>query len=142
MRTKTSRIRKATQFVPSTPSTNPLVRGLTIESNYTLTENAALTNKSTLNDVLDWFGAGGALRTRNEQDITNLFSRAFAADKLLALKILFFFRDVKQGQGERPTFRICMKWLAERYPDVFIKNIANIPHYGRFDDLYCVFGKI
>jgi hypothetical protein len=135
--TKTST--KSHRFVPVTTSTNPLVQGLTIESNFTLTENLALTNKSTLNDILDWFGAGGALRTRTEEDISNLFSRAFAQDRLLATKILFYFRDVRQGQGEKRTFKICIKWLAKNYPDVFIKNIENIPFYGRFDDLYCIF---
>ena len=141
MRNKTSRTtRKATKFVPVAQSTNPLVQGLTIESNYTLTENAALTNKSTLNDVIDWFGAGGALRTRTEQDITNLFSRAFAQDKLLALKILFYFRDVRMGQGERRTFRTLLTWLANRYVDVAKKNLENVPFFGRWDDLYSLMG--
>jgi hypothetical protein len=141
MKTKTSRTRKATtKFVPITPTINPLVHGMTIASNYTLTENAALTNKSTLNDVLDWFGAGGALRTRNEADITNLFSRAFAQDKLLALKILFYFRDVRMGQGERRTFRTLLTWLANRYADTVKKNLENVPFYGRWDDLYTLVG--
>ena len=56
---------RKTQFVPkpsvNTPA-NPFVKTMQVASNYTLTENAALTNKSTLNYVLDWFGAGGALR--------------------------------------------------------------------------------
>lgn len=138
MRTKTSRTRQATQFVPLT--VNPLIQGMTIASNWTLTENAALTNKSTLNDILDWFGAGGALRTRNEQDIINLFSRAFAQDKLLALKILFYFRDVKMGQGERRTFRVLLSWLANRYADTAKKNLENVPFYGRWDDLYSLVG--
>lgn len=120
---------------------NPLVVGLAKETNKTLTENGALTNKSTLNNLLDWFAAGGALRERAESDIINLFRKAWGEDALKALKVLFYFRD-REGQGERRTFRICMKWLAENHPDVFIKNIENIPFYGRFDDLYCIFGKI
>jgi hypothetical protein len=114
---------------------------MTNAANVTFTENGALTNKSTKSDVLDWFGAGGALRQRTPQDTINLFTRAFAEDRLTALKILFYFRD-REGQGERRTFRICMKYLAENYPDVFLKNIENIPFYGRWDDLYCIFGKI
>lgn len=142
MRTTTKNTaHKAARFVPSnTPSTNPLVKGLTIESNYTLTENLALTNKSTLNDVIDWFGAGGALRTRSEQDITNLFSRAFAQDRLLATKILFYFRDVRSGQGERRTFRALLNWLANRYSDIAKKNLENVPFFGRWDDLYSLIG--
>lgn len=135
--------RKATKFVPTptpSPVVNPLVKGMTIASNFTLTENGALTNKSTLNDVLDWFGAGGSLRTRTEADITNLFSRAFAQDKLMALKILFYFRDVRMGQGERRTFRVLLSWLANRYGDVAKKNLENVPFYGRWDDLYSLVG--
>ena len=130
--------RKSTQFVPVP---NPFVKAMQVQSNFTITENGALTNKSTLSSVLDFFGAGGAIRTRTENDVIALFSKAFSEDRLLATKILFYLRD-REGQGERRTFRICMKWLAENYPDVFIKNIENIPFYGRWDDLYCIFGKL
>ena len=122
----------------SVTGTNAFVQAMKIGANYTLTENGALTNASTLNYVLDWFGAGGALRTRSETDIVQMFSNAWAQDKLMALKILFYFRDVREGQGERNTFRICLKWLAQNHPDVVLKNLENIPYYGRFDDLYCL----
>jgi hypothetical protein len=122
----------------SVTQTNAFVQAMKVESNYTLTENAALTNRSTLNDVLDWFGAGAALRTRSEADVVRLFSKAWAQDRLLAFKILFYFRDVREGQGERRMFRICMRWLAQNYPEVVLKNLENIPYYGRFDDLYCL----
>lgn len=139
MNTKNIKSRR-TKFVPSTSVVNPLVKGLTIESNYTLTENGAKTNRSTLNDILDWFGAGGALRTRTQVDISNLFSRAFAQDKLLATKILFYFRDIRKGQGERKTFRVLLKWLANNHSDVAEKNLLNVPFYGRWDDLYSLMG--
>ena len=122
------------------PTSNPFVKAMQVQSNFGLTENNALTNKSTLNYVLDWFGAGGALRQRQPQDIVNLFSRAYAQDRLTAMKILFYFRDVREGQGERNTFRILMNWLAQQYTDVARKNLTNIPFYGRYDDLYALVG--
>ena len=39
--------------------------------------------------------------------------------------------------GERHFFRVCMKWLAETYPDWAREVIIHIPDFGRFDDLYC-----
>lgn len=129
--------RKNTRFVPKP---NPFVQAMQVQGNFTSTENGALTNRSTLNDILDFFGSGGALRTRPEQDIVNLFTRAFAQDRLLALKILFYFRDVREGQGERQTVRYILKYLANNYTDVLRKNLANIPFYGRYDDLYSLVG--
>lgn len=119
---------------------NAFVNAMQVAGNYTLTENGALTNKSTLNDVLDFFGLGGALRTRSEQDKINLFSRAFAQEPLTALKILFYFRDVREGQGERQTFRTLFKYLATNYTDIARKNLSNVAFYGRFDDLYALVG--
>lgn len=121
--------------------TNPLVAGMAKSTNMTLTENGALTHQSTLSNLLDWFAAGGALRMRSDDEVVDLFQKAWGEDSLKALKVLFYFRD-RIGQGERRTARICLKWLAENHSDIFIKNIENIPYYGRFDDLYCIFGKI
>ena len=117
---------------------NTFVSALQQETNATITENGALTNKSTLNPVLDLFGCIGALRTRTEAEIIQLFSRAFATDRLLAVKTLFHCRDAREGMGERKTFRVCLKWLAQNYPDLVVKNIENIPFFGRWDDLLSV----
>lgn len=129
---------RKTQFVPAT--TNPFVGAMQVASNFTLTEKGALTNKSTLSCVLDFFGAAGAIRSRSDLDVIKLFSKAFAEDRLLALKTLFYIRDVRQGQGERKTFRTILKWLGENYADVVRKNLANVSFYGRYDDLYSLVG--
>ncbi|HOS16573.1 MAG TPA: DUF2828 family protein [Bacteroidales bacterium] len=119
---------------------NPLASAMMENSNEAFTENLALTNKSTLNYVLDWFGCGGALRQRASSDATKIFLKAFAQDALMATKILFYFRDVRGGQGERATFRNIIKYLAVYHPEVVSKNMENIPFYGRYDDLYALEG--
>ena len=43
-----------------------------------------------------------------------------------------------QVQGERRFFRVCLKWLAQTYPEAVIRNIEFIPEFGRWDDLYCL----
>jgi hypothetical protein len=126
-----------TQFVPQP---NSFVTAMTNTANVAYTEKGAITNKSTLSSVLDWFGQGGALRQRSPQETINLFTRAYAEDRLLAMKILFYFRDIREGQGERNTFRILMNYLGQHYADVARKNLDNVPFYGRYDDLYCLVG--
>ena len=137
--TRTNKSRKTTQFVPAS-NTNPFVQAMQVQSNFTTTEKGALTNKSTLNYVLDFFGAGGALRQRDDASIITLFSKAFSQDRLLATKILFYLRDVREGQGERKTFRTLINWLANNYTDVVRKNLENIAFYGRYDDMYSLVG--
>jgi len=133
-------VNRKTNHIQSTPAQNTFVQAMTNASNVTYTEKGAITNKSTLSSVLDWFGQGGALRQRSPQDIINLFTRAYAEDRLLAMKILFYFRDIREGMGERNTFRILMNYLGHHYTDVARKNLDNVVFYGRYDDLYCLVG--
>lgn len=119
---------------------SPLIAGLAKKTNKTLTENGALTHKSTLNGLLDWFAAGGALRERTEADTIALFQKAWGDDPLAALKVLFYFRDIRGGQGERKTFRTCLNWLAKNRSHAVLRNLENVPFYGRWDDLYALDG--
>lgn len=109
------------------------------ESNMTLTENGALAYKSTGSCCLDLFGTIGALRGASDEEIVTRFVRAFAEDRDLAMKILFFGRDARGGLGERRVFRVILEYLARFCPESLRKSIALIPEYGRFDDLLVLF---
>ena len=110
------------------------------EANRTYTENGAVTYASTHSDCLDLFATIGALRSADEQEILSRFVRAFTEDPDLALKTLFFARDVRGGLGERKVFRVCLQWLAHNAADSAKKNIPYIAEFGRWDDLLSLMG--
>lgn len=110
------------------------------ELNRTLTENGAETYKSTLSDCLDFFATVGALRRESDGEIIARFLRAFAEDRDVAVKILFYARDVRGGLGERRVFRLILRWLAQKAPDTVRKNLCYVAEYGRFDDLLTLVG--
>lgn len=105
------------------------------EANRTYTENGAVTNRSTGSRLLDLFATVGALRWETEQEITDRFLRAWTEDKDLALKLLFYARDVRGGLGERRVFRTVLRWMAANEPKSLVKNLPLIAEYGRWDDL-------
>ena len=110
------------------------------EANRTCTENGAVTYATTYSDCLDLFASIGALRSSNEQEIISRFVRAFTEDPNLALKTLFFARDVRGGLGERKVFRVCLQWLAYNAPSSVKKNIPYVAEFGRWDDLLSLMG--
>ena len=105
------------------------------EANNTYTENGAVTYVSTKSDCLDLFATIGALRNASDEDIITRFTRAYAEDADLAMKMLFFARDIRGGLGERRVFKIILKYLASAEPESVKKNIENVAEYGRYDDL-------
>ncbi len=110
------------------------------ESNKKLTENGAATLKTTQSDCLDLFATVGAIRRDSDEEITARFMRAFTEDKDIAMKLLFFARDIRGGLGERKVFRVCLKWLSYNAPETVRKNLSYISEYGRFDDMLALFG--
>ena len=122
-----------------TPFLN-FLKALKEEANKTRTENMAMTYRSTGADTLDLFASIGALRSASEEDIVRRFVKAWGEDRDLAMKILFYARDIRGGLGERRVFRVILSALAEMEPDSVRKNIPLIPEYGRYDDLLELMG--
>ena len=77
---------------------NELLKGLKTASNVTTTANGATTYKSTMNKVYDLFATGAAMRNASEEDCILLFKNAYEEDKSLALKCVFYLRDVRGGK--------------------------------------------
>lgn len=114
---------------------NTFLNQMKKDSNIDYTENGGITRKTTESAVLDMFGIGAAFRNRSDEDMILLFKNAFKEDRNLALKCLFYIRDVRGGQGERRFFRVVFNWLAKNYPEIAKKNLDNVSEYGRWDDL-------
>ena len=110
------------------------------EADCTHTENGAVTYASTQCACLDLFATIGALRGAEDAELQDRFVRAYTENPDLAMRLLFFARDIRGGIGERRVFRVMLKWLARHYPQSVEKNIKYIPVFGRFDDLLCLMG--
>ena len=119
---------------------NVFMNGLKSANNYAITENGALTHKSTMDGLMDLFAMGAAYRSRSDEDVILLFKNAFAADPVYAMKCLFYIRDVRGGQGERRFFRVATKWLASNETDAMKRNLIHVPEFGRWDDLFAFIG--
>ena len=119
---------------------NTFLNGMKTAANYTLTENGAVTHKSTMDGLMDLFAMGAAYRSRTDEDVIMLFKNAFDADPVYALKCLFYIRDVRGGQGERRFFRVATKWLASYNADAMRRNLIHVPEFGRWDDLFVFIG--
>ena len=77
---------------------NTFLNQMKKDNNIAYTENGGLTHRTTNSKVLDMFAVGGAYRTRSDEDVILLFKNAFEEDRLLAMKCLFYLRDIRGGK--------------------------------------------
>lgn len=117
---------------------NSLVDALRTRDNQT--ENGMVTNSSTLNACVDLFFTVGAMRGQDKKRLVANFSKAFNENPLVALRTMFWARDVRGGAGERQIFKDLMVYLAENHVESLAKNLSYVPEYGRWDDLLVLFG--
>lgn len=118
---------------------NKLLENLKEKENLTYTTNGARAYKSTMTKTYDLFAKGASMRNASDEDCVFLFKQAYDEDATIALKCLFYLRDIRGGQGERRFFRLCLKWLATHYREEAINLIHLVPEYGRYDDLFELF---
>lgn len=110
----------------------------TINDEKITTENGAIGYHTTGKELLDLNFAVASLRSMSDEEVANRFKKAFCEDKILAMKWLFFARDVREGLGERRLFRVVLADLVKSNPEMVIPVIDLIPEYGRYDDLWCL----
>lgn len=107
------------------------------EMNVKETENGALGYKTTDNALVDFnFNIASYRNPRRYKDIIPDFVKAWAENDEIALKYLFYMRDVREGLGERNTFRVILKELA---PKLDARVFDWIMEYGRADDMFVFF---
>lgn len=104
--------------------------------NNSVTENGAMGYRTTGKSLLDLNFSVASLRSASNETIVRKFKSAFLENKILAVKWLFFARDVRGGLGERRLFRTVMNFVADYDPETVIKLIGLVAEYGRFDDLW------
>lgn len=118
------------------------IKAMQQESALKLTENGALAQNTSGENLVDLYSTIGASRNKPEKDLVDLFLRAYGDNPLAALRILFYARDIRGGLGERETFRTIVRYLAN-CPDKkenLKVNLHLFAEYGRWDDLYSLVG--
>ena len=110
------------------------------KANSTKTMNGAESYASTGDACLDLFATAGGMRGCRKSRLIRMFTKAYIENPELAMKLLFYIRDIRGGIGERDMFRTMLRYTATRWPGSAKKNVYLIPEYGRFDDLLCLLG--
>lgn len=110
--------------------------------NKSVTENGALGYSTTGKNLLDMNFKVSSLRKTDPEEIKDMFLEAYNEDKVLAIKWIFFVRDIREGLGERRLFRSLVPYIVQ-----YVKEKGNnkemihslfecVLEYGRGDDLY------
>ncbi len=116
---------------------NDFINGIKNELNVSTTENGAKGYLTTNKAIVDFNFKISSYRNKSENNIVVDFKKVYYEDPQLALKYIFYVRDIREGLGERRLFRICIKEIINQLDTRVFDWIAE---YGRYDDLFVFFG--
>lgn len=143
--TKSNRVSRKASFMDKVENTAKgyytLVAVPSLPADKQYTSNGAIAYKSSGSALLDINTSISALRSLPDGDIVKKFRAAYSENPRLAIRWLWYLRDVREGQGERRSFRVIIKDMALNGGDKIINNlIPMFGEYGRYDDLFVLFG--
>lgn len=101
------------------------------------TENGALGYATSGKQLVDLNFAAGSMRDMTDKEIVNKFMTSYLIDPINSIRWLFYARDIKNGMGERRTFRVILRHLVMTGAITSFKyrNLYDIiADYGRLDD--------
>lgn len=111
------------------------ITGLKEGASIGYTENGAKVYTTSMDNVVDLFSRIGNRKNVDMDRLSILFKQAYAQDKELTLKMLFYARDCREGLGVRNSFRKLYESLSDIDINTAIYNIQHMAEYGRYDDL-------
>ena len=100
-----------------------------------LTENGAIAYESSGKKLLDFNFKLIQYRNLSSEHIQRDYAKVFFEDPVTAMKYMFYVGDVREGLGERRTFRECFDWLATNKPGYADALLEQIPKFTRWDNL-------
>ena len=111
----------------------------TLPENMQYTSNGAIAYKSTGSALLDINTSIVALRSESDGKVIEMFRKAYKENPRLAIRWLFYAADVREGQGERRLFRLCLKDMMNNGGAQIVANLVPlIPEYSRWDYIYTI----
>ena len=99
------------------------------------TENGALGFAGHRSAVADFFFKVSSMRQWSADRKREAFRKCLDANREMALRLLFFARDIRGGLGERSLFRDVAPLLSD---DELIRLLPLFPEFGRWDDVLSV----
>jgi hypothetical protein len=103
-----------------------------------VTANGAVTHSTSLSACLDMFFMAGATRRWTEDQIVDLFLKAYSENKNLAYRILFWARDCRGGAGEKRFFRTVAIYCVAHMKDEWNALVILCPEYGSWKDIFSI----
>ena len=93
-------------------------------ANLTKNSKGGVAFNTTKDKCIDFFFK--LLRSSSPEKVLKDWEKAFKEDPKTALAVLYNFRDIRNGKGERNISYICMFWLKCKYPKLYNENLKNL----------------